>query len=201
MGTVKTLIPALALILFTAAGPRMVFIPAGAFIMGSTPEQIEAGYKLDETLHKNFAARKYKWFEIEKRRTVHLKAYSIDVNLVTNVDYLAFVKTTGHRAPYVDEKTWAGYRLVHSYDAVQRFLWRNGTYPKGRGDHPVVLVDHDDAAAYCSWRGARLPTEEEWEKAARGPNGNIFPWGEHVHPRKPQQLRQGPVRHGPGRPL
>jgi formylglycine-generating enzyme required for sulfatase activity len=136
----------------------MVVIPAGIFLMGSLPDEREYGYRLDED-RKSFASRKYKWFESEKRRKVDLKSYSIDIHLVTNKDYSLFVKATGGNAPFVDQKTWDGYHLVHSYKEVDRFLWKEGVYPKGREEHPVVLVGHADAEAsmVCmTWRGRCL---------------------------------------------
>ncbi len=85
--------------------------------------------------------------------------------------------------PDVDPQTWAGYRLIHPYGRTRRHAWTDGTYPEGRGDHPVVLVSHADALAYADWLSRqtgqvwRLPTAVEWEKAARGPDGRLFPWG------------------------
>lgn len=154
----------------------MALIPYGEFIMGSDRAEREYGYGLDEK-NKSTASRKYKWFENEERKTVNLKDFYIDLNLVTNEAYEKFIKATGHPAPYVDEKTWNGYHLAHNYGEVQRFLWKGGTYPKGRGDHPVALVSHTDAAAFCEYRGLHLPTEAQWEKAARGTEGRYFPWG------------------------
>lgn len=169
----------------------MARVPEGEFVMGSDREERELGYKLDEA-RKSFASKKYKWFENETRRTVYLKSYSIDIHLVTNEDYLAFVRATGSKIPFVDRNTWDGYHLVHSYDEVERFLWRKSAYPNGRGKHPVVLVDHGGAAAYCAWRGLKLPTEEEWEKAARGARGNIFPWGNDFITRNLNSYDAGP---------
>ena len=159
------------------AAELMVAVPAGEFWMGSTPEEREYGYHLDESLHGSTVARRQKWFEVETRRRLDVSAYRIDRNLVTNADYARFVAATGYRAPFVDEETWRGYRLVHGYARVLKFLWPGGGPPVGREQHPVVLVSHVDAAAYCTWRGARLPSEAEWEKAARGADGRYFPWG------------------------
>ncbi|MFQ5693832.1 MAG: formylglycine-generating enzyme family protein [Nitrospinota bacterium] len=176
----------------------MVIIPAGKFIMGSTAEEREYGYKLDETLHKSSVARQNRWFENETRREVALPAYRIDKYLVTNADYQEFVNATGHRAPYVAQKVWDSYGLIHKYRAVKRFLWEEGRYPPGRASHPVVLVAQADAAAYCEWRGKRegrrlrLPTEAEWEKAARGTDGRRFPWGNRFDPDRLNSYDGGP---------
>jgi serine/threonine-protein kinase len=98
---------------------------------------------------------------------VILSDYYISKYPVTNEEYKAFVDATGHPVPHKKE-TWA-----------EPYNWdrENRTYPAGRGKHPVVLVSYDDALAYCEWAKKRLPTEAEWEKAARGENGHIFPWG------------------------
>ena len=161
-----------------AAPESMVTVPAGEFWVGSTPEEREYGYRLDETLHGSTVARRQRWFEVETRRRLDLPVFRIDRNLVTNADYARFVAATGHRAPFVSKAVWNGYRLVHGYDRVRKFLWLDGRPPAGRERHPVVLVSHADATAYCAWREARLPTEPEWEKAARGTDGRYFPWGD-----------------------
>ncbi|MCZ6633516.1 MAG: SUMF1/EgtB/PvdO family nonheme iron enzyme, partial [bacterium] len=90
-------------------------------------------------------------------RTVSLEGFEIDIYPVTNRQYKRFLDAI-------------------SYAHVPEH-WRDGTYPAERADHPVVNANVQDAEAYASWLGKRLPTEEEWEKAARGPNGRIYPWG------------------------
>lgn len=175
----------------------MVLIPAGEFIMGSTPAEREYGYRLDEE-RGSTVARRYQWFANEERRLLSLPAYYIDRYLVTNADYKAFIDATGSPPPYVDQATWESYGLIHPYKTVQRFLWKGNRFPPGRGKHPVVLVTQAEAMAYCRWRGARehrslrLPTEAEWEKAARGPEGNIFPWGNTFDPRRLNSADGGP---------
>jgi len=86
---------------------------------------------------------------------VYLDAYYIGVYAVTNRQYAEFIRQTGHRPP--DNKLWSG---------------------SDYADHPVVCVSWEDAAAYCKWAGGSLPTEGQWEKAARGLGGWVYPWGD-----------------------
>ena len=88
---------------------------------------------------------------------VELAAFEISATPVTNAGYAAFVRETGHRPP------------LH---------WPDGEPSSGTDELPVTWVDADDAAAFCAWLGARLPTEAEWEKAARGEDARIYPWGD-----------------------
>jgi formylglycine-generating enzyme required for sulfatase activity len=98
-------------------------------------------------------------------RRAYLDAFFIDRYEVSNARYEAFVKATGRRAPYVHEN-WAAI-----------YNWFKDTHPTGLGETPVVLVTWKDADAFCRWAGLRLPSEYEWEKAARGSNGRLYPWG------------------------
>jgi formylglycine-generating enzyme required for sulfatase activity len=169
----------------------MISVPAGPFLMGSTPEEREFGYGLDEARGSG-AARQYRWFENEIRRRLDLPAYRIDPDPVTNRNYARFVRDTGRGPPEVDRRTWEGYGLVHPYETAQRFSWSGSAPPSGRHRHPVALVSLEDARAYCAWRGARLPTEPEWEKAARGTAGRIFPWGDDFDPDRLNSADRGP---------
>jgi formylglycine-generating enzyme required for sulfatase activity len=95
---------------------------------------------------------------------VSVDAYYIDRYEVTNAQYQRFVDATDHRTPQ--------HEVDPRYD-----LWAGGTFPPEFKAQPVVNVDWHDAAAYCEWAGKRLPTEAEWEKAARGTDARIYPWG------------------------
>jgi formylglycine-generating enzyme required for sulfatase activity len=164
---------------------RLAVIAGGAFWMGSDSRERAYAYRIGGE-----AARRGRWFDAElARRRETLGTYAIDRHLVTNEDYRRFVGQTGHRAPYITEEEYEaqGY-LVHPYETVTRYLWRDGTFPDRRGRHPVVLVSLGDARAYARWRSAmegrryRLPTEAEWEKAVRGTDGRYFPWGNRWRP-------------------
>jgi len=190
----------LSLWLLLPASPLLadlVTIPAGPFIMGSTRAEREMGYQLDEVRGSHFA-RQYHWFESETRRTSTLPGYRIDRTPVTQSQYRQFIRATHHPQPGVDARTWASYRLIHPYSTALRYSWRQSQPPAGREQHPVVLVTAADAQAYCTWRGKtagkllQLPSEAEWEKAARGTDGRIFPWGDQFDPKRLNSDDDGP---------
>ena len=94
---------------------------------------------------------------VQPRHEVSVDAFYIDRYDVTNAEYKVFVDATGHRP-------------LPSH-------WRGNLYPPGKGNHPVIFVSWFDANDYCHWAGKRLPSEAEWEKAARGTDGRTYPWG------------------------
>ena len=163
-----------ATILATGAGmamadisvPPTIAIPAGPFIHGSDRAEREAAYRLDEAAYGHSITRKNEWYEGEPARTPRsLPAYEITRTPITNAQYAAFVRATGHRAPDVDSATWAGYRLIHPYSRTRRHAWLDGAPPSGRADHPVVLVSHADARAYAVWLSRE--TGGRWRPTAR----------------------------------
>ncbi|RMH38296.1 MAG: formylglycine-generating enzyme family protein [Nitrospirae bacterium] len=95
---------------------------------------------------------------------VYVKEFWIDKYEVTNHHYMQFVEATGHRTPGPPSRY--ARKLAHLRGPNQ----------------PVTYVSWEDADAYCRWKGKRLPTELEWEKAMRGPDGRLWPWGNALYP-------------------
>jgi len=106
--------------------------------------------------------------------TVPLEAFEIDMFEVTNADFAKFVEETGYQTG-AEKAGEAGWRA----------------YAEGKDNHPVVKVTWNDANAYCEWAGKRLPTEAEWEKAARGTDGRTYPWGNDWDPAKANTKESG----------
>ena len=127
----------------------MVLIPAGYFVMGDDSKDDE-GHAFALGLEKP-------WFADESpQRQVSLPGFYMDKYEVSNKDYYIFCQATDCKPP----KFWKGIK-----------------YPQGKDDYPVTGISFYQAAAFSKWAGKRLPTEKEWEKAARGANGLIYPWG------------------------
>jgi formylglycine-generating enzyme required for sulfatase activity len=135
-------------IIWKKDGKEMIYIPSGVFLMGS-----------DEGVGNEAPAHR-----------VHLDAFYIDRYPVANEEYKRFVDATGHPVPCYD----VGWVDASAYN------WNpeTRTPPPGKETHPVVLVSWDDARAYAAWVGKRLPTEAEWERAARSTDGRRWPLGD-----------------------
>lgn len=156
----------------------MVLVPAGTFTMGSPQDEIDK-FTAECTKDGADADSCRDWFERElPQHRVFLNAYYIDRFEVTNQSFAHFVQQTGYRTTAEQE----GYGYTYGeqiFDTVEGANWQN---PNGSGRsleplHPVVMVSWHDADAYCRWADKRLPTEAEWEKAARSTDGRLYPWG------------------------
>jgi formylglycine-generating enzyme required for sulfatase activity/serine/threonine protein kinase len=148
----------------TKDGMVMIYVPAGEFLMGSTDSDTKA-QRNEKPQH-----------------SVFLDAYWIYGTEVTNTMFESFVNQTS----YQTEAEKSGSAYVFNFGDVNWNLTQgaNWNHPQGPnsslsnlGLHPVVDVSWNDAQAYCHWVEARLPTEAEWEKAARGTDGRTNPWG------------------------
>ncbi len=133
----------------------MVLIPAGDFQMGSDDAEADG----DE----------------QPVRTVYVDAFYMDTHEVTNAEYKTFV---------LANPEWQKTRIPDAFhDGGYLWDWSGNNYPAGKGDHPVRYVSWYGAMAYSAWAGKRLPTEAEWEKAARGGLvGKKYPWGDTLTP-------------------
>jgi formylglycine-generating enzyme required for sulfatase activity len=179
--------------------PATVAIPAGPFVAGSDRGEREYAYRLDEAAYGHEVTRQQGWYETERARgTVKTAAFAITRTAITNKQYESFIAATGHSAPDVTEDIWRAYGLAYPFARTRRHAWLGGKWPQNRMDHPVVLVSHADARAYAAWltrvtaRRWRLPTEIEWEKAARGTKGWRFPWGDTWDPKRLNSHDSGP---------
>ena len=158
----------------------MVEIPVGRFRMGLSFQQVSRILKRCTQVDKTCTRW---WFKDEMpSHFVRLDKYWIDVYEVTNEKYLEFVKATGHR-PALDG-------TCETEACRQGNLWKGKSFPEKIRNQPVTQANWYDAVAYCKWRGKRLPTEAEWEKAARGPLGNMYPWGNSAPPGKATYRRK-----------
>ncbi len=138
-------------------GAEMVWVPAGEFMMGSTPGEHDYAYGWAKKLFGDAATRE--WFSDEgpQHKVRITKGFWLGKCTVTNAQYREFCRETGRVFPQGST---------------------NG--PK----HPVVLVQWYEAMAYCHHYGLVLPTEAQWEYAARGPEGRRYPWGKEWDPKK-----------------
>jgi formylglycine-generating enzyme required for sulfatase activity len=155
----------------------MVYVPAGRFMMGSASTEIEAVYQQAE---REDSAAEREWFTRETPQHPQLISapFWLDLTPVTNASYAAFVEAGGYRPRY-------GETEQESYWTPAGLAWLRSSGKTGPTDHfastkpeqPRVGICWHEAHAYCRWRGGRLPTEAEWEWAARGPDSRTYPWG------------------------
>jgi eukaryotic-like serine/threonine-protein kinase len=139
----------------------MVYVPEGPFTMGSN-----TGDESERPEH-----------------TVTLNEFWIDKTEVTNAMFQAFVQANNYQTEA--ERIGKAYYLdlnARSWQRIDGIDWQHPRGPEsnliGLSTYPVVNVSWNDAIAYCAWVGGHLPSEAEWEKAARGPDGHTYPWGD-----------------------
>jgi len=146
-------------------GMEMVYIPAGTFMMGTSDAQIKKMLRENPIWSES-------WFDDEKPvHEVYTDAFYMDEHEVTNAQFKRFLEANPQ---------WRKDRIEGKYHGGNYLKdWNGMNYPVGKADHPVVYVSWYAAAAYAQWAGARLPTEAQWEKAARGGLvGKQYPWGD-----------------------
>ncbi len=171
----------------------MVLVPAGEFIMGSNRRD-EQGYQ------ERYGFEKPLFINEHPEHQVSLDAFFIDQYEVTNAQFKAFIRATGHAEPmawiqngynvrddklrtaHVSNLRWVAsdYFKLDRDTAVlskQELLDALFEIQHRRDTLPVTSVSWHDADNFCRWQGKRFPSEAEWEKAARGPDGNEYPWG------------------------
>ncbi|NUP99303.1 MAG: SUMF1/EgtB/PvdO family nonheme iron enzyme, partial [Armatimonadetes bacterium] len=159
-------------------GMPQALIPAGEFTMGTTPEQLQAAMRI-EGMRPLYGGPE------QPAKRVHVSAFWMDLHEVTNEQYCRFLNDGG-----ITLDDWIDVLGAESNASWARNLGsgidREGTTWRpvpGREQHPVVWVSWEGAAAYARWAGRQLPTEAQWEKAARGgQEGRLFVWGDSLQP-------------------
>ena len=149
-------------------GMKLMYVSAGDFQMGSTDAQFQLAV-LNCEKYTRPASNCQGWFSLEKPvHRVYLDAFWIDQTEVTNAMYAKCVSTGSCQAPHDSSS-----QTRKSYYGDSQFA-----------DYPVIHVDWFQADTYCKWAGRSLPTEAQWEKAARGTDGRTYPWGEEIADQK-----------------
>jgi len=177
--------------------PQMVTIPAGPFLMGTPESEVVELFRL---MKKEYKDTKREWVEREiPQHEVTLPAYAISRYPVTNAEFARFIEDGG----YTTREYWteAGWKRKESEGWTQPRYWEDEEW--NDSSQPVVGVSWYEAVAYCNWLAAktgrpyRLPSEAEWEKAARGTDGRRYPWGNEWDPSRCNNEESGPGRTTP----
>ena len=161
----------------TTDGMTTVYVPAGEFAMGNDGIQWVWGGTL---LHGDLDMQVFT--DEQPRHTVHLDAFWIDETEVTVAMFRTFFEATAYETTAEREgfgHPWTEGPMEEEWPEVEGADWQHphGPDSSAEDDHPVVQVSWEDAAAYCAWAGGQLPTEAQWEKAARGTDLRMWPWG------------------------
>ncbi len=167
----------------TSVSPTgMVSVPAGEFQMGLTEDQYQEALTTCEASGMSQSNCQDLISNEIPGHTVYLDAFLIDQTEVTQAQFEQFVNDSGYKTDA--EKQNLGF--VFDFESVKwvgfpETDWKNPGGPwtdrNVLGNYPAAQISWNDAAAYCEWAGRRLPTEAEWEKAARGTDGRLYPWG------------------------
>ncbi len=186
-----------------------VYIGRGRYIAGSDQAERDYAYRIsaealagtpEEVAEFETRLRQQRWFDFEPdQSTRRMAAFCINRNLVTNEEYQEFVLATGYHQPGITAENYQEQNmLVHSYQDLRPYFWRSFQFPPGKASHPVVLVSQQDALAYAAWKSQedgieyRLPTADEWEKAARSTDGRYFTWGNNWQDKATNWQKNGP---------
>lgn len=154
-----------------AEGPRMIRVPEGRFIIGSTPDEILAATASCAAEPLGHRCTEHTFANELGRRTLFQDAFWIDRTEVTVAEYERCV-AMGRCSP----PAWS--------PGARRFM---------QPDFPVTFVSYRDAESYCRFRGAHLPSESMFERAARGPSGRVYPWGDLYNARVTNHGRLAPL--------
>jgi formylglycine-generating enzyme required for sulfatase activity len=145
----------------------MVLIPEGLFLMGSTKQDIDKLLELDRNIETVRLDNEM------PQREVFMSTYVIDKYPVTNAEYKKFIESDGYgQKVFWSDAGWQYISQSHPLENGDTDIILNG-----EGDCPAVNVSWYEAEAFAKWAEKRLPTEAEWEKAARGTDGRMYPWG------------------------
>jgi len=167
----------------SADSMAIVYVPTGDFQMGQGAIWRWSGSLQDGTLGLQAL------IDQRPQHAVYLDAFWIDQTEVTVGMFRAFVEATGYVTTTEREGYGHPYKPGPKEQEWPRVPGADWQHPRGPGseaqdDHPVVQVSWDDAAAYCAWVGGGLPTEAQWEKACRGTDARVYPWGNEFDERR-----------------